>query len=136
MSETGAARVALLDRAQQLVLPERSRHELQFTQSTVLARALDRQREAQGAAGSHQSVPVDPAGVDVVHVVEQHEPVDRTHQLEVAQIREGIGLHEGQLHIASPRTGHSSSWRFMAGIQVEPWCETTIKFPGERSDDH
>ena len=122
--EAHAARVALLDGAQQLVPPMRPRHQPQFVQQAVLTGTLDRQRESQRPVRSHQSIPVDPARLDVVHVVEQDEPVDRTDQLEVAQVREGVRLHDRQFHVVILRR-RSTGQVTQAGAQGWNRCSSS-----------
>ena len=57
-----------------------------------------RHRPVEGLALEQNAVAIDPAILDVLHIVVHHEAVYRREQLEIAQIRKEVGLHHGQPH--------------------------------------
>ena len=45
-----------------------------------------------------ESIPVDPTPFDILHIVMDNKNINSRHQLEIANIREQIRLHDADFH--------------------------------------
>ena len=76
-------------------LPGSVRSQAEVFDYAILGRLLQRYADHMFFPVHNDSVPIDPPAVDEVHSVQQNKFVDGVDQLEIADIGEQIGLHDG-----------------------------------------
>ena len=97
LREMRRAPVCALELVEQLVAVE-VRRQLSVAHIQRVRIAFQRQREHHVLAVQQHAVSVDPAFLRVLDVVVDDEQVDRGDELEVADVREEVRLHDRQLH--------------------------------------
>ena len=92
------------------------------------ARMSDRHREVRRLPVDEDAIAVDPPLLDERHIVVHDEAIDRVHELEVADVRKQVRLHDPELHASVPCFAHDVDARAeIRVVHAEPVAPLQIR---------